>query len=220
MPQSNMKEQARRQFDSWAHSYDRSVIQGLLFEPSYNLLTETLIRWVGSDGRRRRLLDVGCGTGTLAARVVGAGLPFEVVGLDYSETMCVKAEEKSRRVGAEHRIRFVNGDSEHLPFADRSFDAVTCSNSFHHYPHQQATIADMKRVLAPGGILVLLDGFRDNVIGWFIFDVCVARVEKSVVHASWRAARSYLQRAGFARIRQRKAGVLVPVLLTVAEVGD
>jgi len=218
MVSTEMKDQARREFDAWADNYDRSVLQRLLFEPSYNALLQRLRSWCGRDTRRRRLLDIGCGTGTLAAKVIGAHLPYQVTGLDYSHTMCRQARAKPRRSGARHGLRFVNADSEHLPFPDGHFDVVTCSNSFHHYPHQQECLCEMRRVLRPGGKLMLIDGFRDNMIGWFVYDVCVATAEKPVFHAPWSAVRSYFERAGFTRIIQQKISVLAPVLLTIGEV--
>ncbi|UCG34335.1 MAG: methyltransferase domain-containing protein [Phycisphaerales bacterium] len=213
-----MKEKARREFDAWAHSYDNSILQRLLFEPSYSAFLQWIHAWYSGDAKRRRLLDIGCGTGTLAARVVGADLPFDVVGLDYSFPMCDKGEGKAVEAGVADRVCFVNADSEHLPFPDASFDVVTCSNSFHHYPHQQETVHQMRRVLMPGGRLMLIDGFRDNMIGWFVFDVCVGSAEKPVFHSPWSTMRRYFERAGFARIMQHKIGILAPILLTIGEV--
>ena len=94
---------------------------------------------------------------------------------------------------------------------------MTCCNSFHHYPHQADAIAGFARVLRRGGILILIDGFRDNVIGWLIFDVFVEKIEKHVHHASWSECREMIDSAGFADLRQRKLNVLAPLLVNVAE---
>ena len=122
---------------------------------------------------------------------------------------------------AEVLPRFVNGDAEHLPFADGSFDVVTCSNSFHHYPHQAHAIREMVRVLRPGGWLMLIDGFRDNVIGWVVFDIFIQRGESTpqapVHHVPWSVMRQYFAEAGLGDIRQKKEGVLVPIFLTVGQ---
>ena len=124
-----------------------------------------------------------------------------------------------RMVLREYRTcsRFAAGDSEHLPFADASFDLITCSNSFHHYPHQQAVVSEMRRLLRPGGRLIVIDGFRDNVIGWFVFDVIITRVEKDVYHAPWSVMHEYFVRAGLTNIRRRKVNLWFPLLATIGD---
>ncbi len=213
------KKKARSQFDGWAHTYDRSIVQHLLFQPAYRMFMEELWRWRREDPAPFDLLDIGAGTGTWVAMVAGSPLPTRrVVGLDYARQMCDVAQGKAREVGADWP-RFINADSEHLPFSDASFDAVTCSNSFHHYPHQAATVREMRRILRPGGRLLLIDGFRDNVIGWTVFDVLITRGESTpearVYHAPWSQMRQYFIDAGFHSLVQRKEGVLTPIFLTM-----
>ena len=216
-----VKSNARKQFDNWARSYDRSIVRHLLFDPSYRMFMEELHRWRRDESEPFDLLDIGCGTGTWTAMVAGSPLPSRrIVGLDYSLSMTQVAHEKAAAIG-EGAPEFVNGDSEHLPFADRSFDVVTCSNSFHHYPHQAATIKEMHRVLRPGGRLLLIDGFRDNVIGWFVFDVIITTFESTpnakVFHAPWTTMRDYFLDAGFRDVRHRKTNIWTPIFLTVGE---
>ena len=124
------------------------------------------------------------------------------------------AQGKARwRSDPEHLVA-VQGDSERLPFPAGAFDVVTCANSFHHYPHQDCAVAEMYRVLKPGGRLFLVDGCRDGLWGWFIYDVCVAGVEGDVLHASARRIRSLFGRAGFVETRQKVYPGLAPFLLT------
>lgn len=212
-----MKRRARDEFDAWARSYDRSLLNVFLFGPSYRAFLQELIPLRERLGRPLRILDIGCGTGTFAAMACASGLADRVVGLDYAPAMCSVAADKARRNGHDGRLRFITGDSEHLPFADGCFDAVTCGNSFHHYPRQAAVVREMRRVLRPGGRLLLVDGFRDNVVGWVVFDVIIAWVERAVHHASWRQVRQYFEQAGLRRIRQRKFNFWMPLLLTVGE---
>ncbi|MCB9858278.1 MAG: methyltransferase domain-containing protein [Phycisphaerales bacterium] len=214
-----VKHKARTQFDSWAHTYDRSIVQHLLFQPSYRLFMQELYRWRKNLEAPFDLLDIGAGTGTWTAMVAGSPLPSrQVVGLDYSKNMCRLGHRKASEIGA-GAPHFINGDAEHLPFDDASFDAVTCSNSFHHYPHQQAAIIEMRRILRPGGRLMLIDGFRDNVIGWTLFDVFITRAESTptaaVHHASWSQMRTYFEHAGFTNIRQKKTGIWAPIFITI-----
>lgn len=159
------------------------------------------------------VLDIGCGTATLARLILGTPWPATVIGLDFSPSMCIEAARKNsfdRGRGAA-----IAGDSEHLPFSDAGFDVVTCANSFHHYPHQQAVVCEMRRVLRPGGMAVLVDGFRDNVIGWAVFDVVVSAIERDIHHASWSEIHGLFSTAGFTNIRRRKSSLLFPICTTM-----
>jgi ubiquinone/menaquinone biosynthesis C-methylase UbiE len=190
----------------------------LLFQPAYQLLMQELYRWHRDAAEPFDLLDIGSGTGSWIAMVAGSGLlAGRLVGLDYSLSMCGVAHEKGRR--AESGAVFVNGDAEHLPFADRSFDVLTCSHSFHHYPHQSLAVREMYRVLRPGGRLMLIDGFRDNIVGWVLFDVLITRGESTpeakVYHVPWSVMRRYFIDAGLTDIHQIKTGIWAPIFLTM-----
>ena len=212
---TQMKHRARHAFDAWAGSYDRSILNHFLFRPSYFMFLEEISRWHHRHRRPFRLLDIGCGTGSLAGLLADSVLPVKVTGLDYSPAMCERAHAKAVQNDHLHDIGFVAGDSERLPFADGSFDIITCSNSFHHYPHQQEVVHEMKRLLKPGGRLMLIDGFRDNVVGWVAFDVIIARVEEHVFHAPWSMIRDYFVEAGFSDIRHRKFDFWLPKAITI-----
>lgn len=104
------------------------------------------------------VLDVGCGTGTLlieaAKRIGPSGL---LHGVDRSPEMLAHA---ARKAGAEHiRANFREASSDRLPFAEASFDVVFCTLMLHHLPApmQVATVAEMRRVLRPGGRIVIVD---------------------------------------------------------------
>jgi ubiquinone/menaquinone biosynthesis C-methylase UbiE len=105
-----------------------------------------------------RVLDVGCGTGSLAiaaARVVGPG--GSVVGVDPSVEMIGRARAKARRTRLP--VEFVATAGEALPFPDASFDVVLLSLVLHQLPSDalHATMAQVRRVLAPGGRLLAVD---------------------------------------------------------------
>ncbi len=212
----HFKRTARSHFDNWASSYDRSWLSELVFMPSLRACREEILRWQAARGGPYHLLDVGCGTGNLLLSLADDPQAERLVGLDYSEEMVRRMADKIEPDLHQPRLSVVHGDAEHLPFAEAVFDVITCCNSFHHYPHQVAVIRGFQRVLRPGGLLVLIDGFRDNVVGWFVFDVAVALVEKAVHHPAWSAVRSMLTDAGFDTINQRKLNVLAPLLVSTA----
>src|SRR5215207_1867003 len=164
------KQQAAQEFTRWSESYDRCILQWLIFGPSHRAIIRRIAARCG-DGPLK-VLDVGCGTGVFGARIRRALPRARVWGVDLVAGMLAKGSERWRHHAGE--LLPVQGDSERLPFAAGAFDVVTCANSFHHYPHQDRAVAEMHRVLRPGGLLILVDGYRDAPYGWFIYDVCVA----------------------------------------------
>lgn len=213
-----MKARAARQFDKWAASYDRSILHHFLFRPSYRVFMEEIAAWRACQPRPFRVLDIGCGTGELAGMLAYSSWPVEIVGLDYAPAMCAEAQRKTLQNGWSFKARFTAGDSEFLPFADASFDVVTCSNSFHHYPHQEQVVRGVRRLIRPGGMFILIDGFRDNVIGWVAFDVIITRLEGRVYHAPWPIIDRYFRDAGFTNIRRRKFNFWLPLCATIGHV--
>ncbi|MHB1559343.1 MAG: class I SAM-dependent methyltransferase [Isosphaeraceae bacterium] len=206
------KAQADREFRRWSGGYDRCVLQRLLFGPSHRaILGRIRTRFADADGPLS-VLDVGCGTGVFAARIRAVVPGSRVWGLDLVSAMLSQGRARWRS-DSEHIVA-IQGDSERLPFPAGAFDVVTCANSFHHYPHQDRAIAEMYRVLKPGGRLFLVDGCRDGFWGWFIYDICVAGVEGDVLHASAHRVRDLFGRAGFVEANQRVYHGLAPFLLT------
>jgi SAM-dependent methyltransferase len=106
----------------------------------------------------QRVLDVGCGTGLLLRELAGR-VPHarELTGLDAATGMVDVASARS--AGADPRISFVRGLAEQLPFGDASFDLVFSTTSFDHWADQAAGLAECRRVLDQGGLLVLTDLF-------------------------------------------------------------
>jgi ubiquinone/menaquinone biosynthesis C-methylase UbiE len=114
----------------------------------------TLRRIQEAVGRPGRVLDVACGPGIVAEALVGVAR--EIVGVDATPEMVALSRERLRKVGAPG-ASFHEGAAEGLPFEDRSFDAVVTRLSLHHFPRVPAALAEMRRVLRPGGRLVVAD---------------------------------------------------------------
>jgi ubiquinone/menaquinone biosynthesis C-methylase UbiE len=136
-----------------------------LFLPLYDPFTNLL----GVDGARRtlleqaalqshhRVLDVGCGTGSLAVLIRRLYPGTEVIGLDPDPKALARARRKAARAGVS--IRFDRGFSDALDYRAGTFDRVFSSMMFHHLPNDDKapTLAEIRRVLKPGGRLELLD---------------------------------------------------------------
>ena len=104
-----------------------------------------------------RILDVGCGTGFLLRRLAEQRPEaIELVGIDAAPGMIAVAQAARP---ADARLRFTTGVAEDLPFSDESFDLVVSTTSFDHWADQRSGLAECRRVVAPGGHLVITDLF-------------------------------------------------------------
>jgi arsenite methyltransferase len=131
---------------------------------------------LGSLSPGDAVLDIGCGTGVdslVAGRLVGAG--GRVVGIDVTAAMIEKARAHQARLGLGH-VAFQVADAEALPFPDNDFDAVISNGVFNLTLNKAKALAEVHRVLKPGGRLLLADmvlvaalppDLSDKVENWF-----------------------------------------------------
>ena len=113
-------------FDAWSIIYDFPLVQRATYRPVHDAVLRTL-----TAEPCARILDIGCGTGRLAKRLVREPAVRFVVGCDFSAGMLQHAADRLRSVqGA--RTALVRGDATRLPFADGAFDLVTCWELLHH----------------------------------------------------------------------------------------
>lgn len=105
-----------------------------------------------------RVLDLACGTGTLALMLKKSSPRSEIIGIDGDPKILALAREKTQRAG-NAGIRFDEGMSFDLPYADDSFDRVVSSLFFHHLTRENKlkTLFEVHRVLKPGGELHIAD---------------------------------------------------------------
>lgn len=104
-----------------------------------------------------RVLDVGCGTGTLAVLLKQRYPTVDVTALDPDLKALERARRKSRRAGV--AITLDRGFADALPYRDRTFDRVFSSMMFHHLDDgaKEGALREMHRVLVPGGRLEFVD---------------------------------------------------------------
>ncbi len=106
-----------------------------------------------------RVLDVATGPGFIA--MLFAERAKEVIGVDLTPAFLAKAQANSAERGL-HNIRFREADVENLPFADGSFDIVTCHKALHHFSRALKALSEMHRVLKRSGRLVLGDSLSSD----------------------------------------------------------
>lgn len=102
------------------------------------------------------ILDVATGTGDLAIAASKLN-PEKIIGIDIAAQMLDVGRQKLKEQGLDELITMQVGDSEALPFADNSFDAITCAYGVRNFEHLEAGLKEMCRVLRPGGKLAILE---------------------------------------------------------------
>ncbi len=134
-------------FDPVAPSYDR--LNRIMTAGLDRRWRRRAVRELSTSNFQLSILDVACGTGDLTLDLLRRG--HRVTGVDLSEQMLALARRKAAPA------RFQLADAEALPFADASFDAVTCAFGIRNFVHLEKGLGEMLRVLKPGGRLVLLE---------------------------------------------------------------
>ncbi len=105
----------------------------------------------------KRILDVATGTGDMAIMAAGMLHPQKITGIDISDGMLEMGRKKIQRLGLNNAIELLNGDSETINFQDNSFDAVTVAFGVRNFENLEKGLSEIKRVLKPGGQLVVLE---------------------------------------------------------------
>jgi ubiquinone/menaquinone biosynthesis C-methylase UbiE len=107
----------------------------------------------------QHVLDVGCGTGVLAQRLAKLHPKMEIVGVDASFRMLVRARA---RLSGKSNVTFVRARAEQLPFPDASFDLILSASALHHFTDPSRAFREMRRLLADKGRIAVLDWCRES----------------------------------------------------------
>lgn len=144
--------------------------------PRYDLLNRTLSAGLDQRWRRRaiaelrlgrapRVLDLCTGTADLAIAAMSAYPDGEVVGVDFAAAMLQRGLVKVRTAGLDGRVRLIRGDATRIPLADASCDAVTIGFGIRNVADPQMALAELARVLRPGGRLAILEFGEPRIPG-------------------------------------------------------
>ena len=146
----NIKQSVNAQFSNVAANYKTSTVHATGHD---------LQRMGDLISGSQRVLDLGCGAGHASLAV--AATCGQVIAYDLSDAMLAQVRE----LCAERDINNVTtrqGDVEQLPFADNEFDAIVTRYSAHHWPQPEVALTEARRVLKPGGTLLVCDGVAPN----------------------------------------------------------
>jgi len=147
-----IKDAVRRHWSTRAATFDDAPNHGLHTPQQEHAWQVHLRRWAGADPVN--VLDIGCGTGFLALQL--AGLGHRVLGIDAAREMLDIAQAKAIRAGLE--VSFQQADAEHLLYEARSFDLAVERHVLWTLSRPAVALAEWRRVLRPGGQLVLIEG--------------------------------------------------------------
>ncbi len=124
-----------------------------------------------SPGPGDRCLDLCTGTGDLAI-AIARRLRMETVGSDFCHAMLVESVRKTRRFPSDPRVRVAEADAQSLPFAASSFRFATVAFGIRNVESPETVLAEIHRVLVPGGVAVILEFSKPTVPGFrAVFDL-------------------------------------------------
>ena len=165
------------------------VLETRAAEPRQKEMLATYLGWIDFP-ELARVLVIGCGTGPTARLLARWPRVAEVVGLDPSPVFLAQARE----LATDHpQVRFEEGDVRSLAFADGSFDVAIAHTCLTHVPGPEQALAELFRVLRPGGWLAVFDGdyaTTTTAIGDFDpLQCCMDAAMAALVHDRWLTRR-------------------------------
>ena len=157
VPASEKEGLVRGVFSSVARRYD--LMNDLMSGGVHRLWKDAMVEWL--DPRPgQRILDVAGGTGDIAFRLAafarGRGGPAEIIACDINHDMLAEGTRRATETD-EQDVSWALGDAEKLPFADLSMDACTIAFGIRNVTHIESALAEMRRVLKPGGRFLCLE---------------------------------------------------------------
>jgi ubiquinone/menaquinone biosynthesis C-methylase UbiE len=157
MPEDVVKQQVAAHWDRRAAHFDEDFGHSIR-TPAERAAWDRIFELVLPGRPELDALDAGCGTGFLSFELAGRG--HRVTGVDFAPGMIAEARRKATERALP--VRFEEGDAEQLPFPAASFDLVISRHVLWTLPHPEAAIDEWKRVLRPGGRLVIVDSQLDG----------------------------------------------------------
>jgi len=159
--QTGKKEEVEQMFDQIAHSYD---FLNHFFSLGIDIIWRKRAIKELKKYAPKKVLDVATGTADFAIQSVKSNLQAdEIIGVDISEGMLEVGRKKIKEKGIDHIIQLRRGDSEQLPFDEKTFDAYTVAFGVRNFENLELGMSDMLRVLKTGGVGVVLEFSKPTV---------------------------------------------------------
>jgi len=182
------KEQVEEMFDNIAHRYD--FLNHLLSLGIDITWRKKAVKFIGSI-QPKKILDVASGTGDFAFEALKLN-PDKITGFDLSEGMMNYGRAKAAKMNVAEIVEFVKGDSEKMPFADNSFDAITVGFGVRNFENLEAGLREMHRVTRPGGKIAILEASQpQNTILRALFGLYFGNIVPMIGRMFSKDARAY-----------------------------
>lgn len=155
----------------------------------------------------QHILDIATGTGDMAIRACNMLSPQQVTGVDISTQMLEEGKKKIAKLGLTSKINLQKGDSENLAFATNNFDAVMAAFGVRNFENLEKGLAEMHRVLKPGGALCIIEfsrpksGFINKVYQTYM-GIVAPQIAKAFKQN--KAAYQYLNKSSIAFPERKK----------------
>ncbi len=171
-----------RHYNRRWHTYTEKTLAEVVAMIDFDALADV----PRQSGRPPRVLDVASGTGVLLRQLLERIPGAEAYGVDASADMLAQAREALKDLPNVHleRAEVDGGEMANLPYAPDTFDLITCTNALHDIADPVAFLAELGRLLVPGGQLVLEDFARRRPAWlWAMFEWLTRRIEGGHVRA-------------------------------------
>ena len=197
----NEKQHIGQLFDRIASSYDRlNHLLSLSIDRRWRRKAVCMLAGqpAGSEKDGVQVLDVAIGTADLTLELLRQHKAAHVTGLDLSREMMRIGEQKVAKKGLEGCVTFEQGSALEMPYADASFDAVTCAYGVRNFSDMDKGLSEMWRVLRSGGELMILEfSYPDNRLVRWAYDLYFTHILPHVGNMLSRdkGAYTYLNRS-------------------------